>query len=74
MSVLIKDLKMPKKGTCIEIVIFSDGTVQSYRNYKKIGKAVELPDIEDLTDRDELLLYFSGKERNPTSWRGNGRR
>lgn len=72
MSVLIKDLKMPKKGTCIEILIFSGGTVQSYRNYKKIGKAVELPDIEDLTDRDELLLYFSGKEKNPTSWRGNG--
>ena len=55
MSVLIKGLKMPKKGTCIEIAIFDDGTVEYYDDEKKIGegKAVELPPHGDLIDRDE---------------------
>jgi hypothetical protein len=54
MSVLIKGMKMPKKGTYIDIVILDDGTVVCYDDDKKIGEAVELPDHGDLIDRDEL--------------------
>lgn len=55
MSVLIKGIKMPKKGTCIEIVIFGDGTVEYYDDDKKIGEAVELPNHGNLIDRSALL-------------------
>ena len=56
MSILIKGLKMPKKGTCIDIVILDDGTVVCYDDDKKIGEAVELPDHGDLVDRDKLMM------------------
>ena len=56
MSILIKGLKMPKKGECIDIVIIDDGTVVCYDDDdKKIGEAVELPDHGDLIDRDAVL-------------------
>lgn len=55
MSILIKGLEMPKKGMCIDIVIFDDGTVVCYDDDdKKIGEAVELPDHGDLIERDRL--------------------
>lgn len=59
MSVLIKGLKLPKKGTCIvEMSIFDDGTVEYYDDEKKIGegKAIELPDHHgNLIDRTPFL-------------------
>lgn len=48
MSILINGIKMPKKGMCIDIVIFDDGTVVCYDDDKQIGEAVELPDHGDL--------------------------
>ena len=60
MSILIKGLEMPKKGTCIDIVILDDGTVVYYdESDKKIGEAVELPDHGDLIDRNMLIGGFA---------------
>lgn len=59
MSILIKGLKMPKKGECIDIVILDDGTVVYYDDDKKIGEAVELPDHGDLIDRSALMKEFA---------------
>lgn len=54
MSILIKGLGMPNNGTCIEIVIFGDGTVEYYDDDKKIGEATELPSHGDLIDMSAL--------------------
>lgn len=60
MSILIKGLKMPEKGTSVVIAIEANGDVFIPDEYwdcelLKGAKAVELPDHGDLIDRDVLM-------------------
>jgi len=59
MSVLIKGMKMPENGSCIQIVIDDDGNVYSavekcIMKMGSIAKAVPVPPHGDLIDRDKL--------------------
>lgn len=45
MSILIKELKMPKGGEFLDLVITADGVVRAYdQEDEKIAEAVEAPD------------------------------
>lgn len=55
MSILIKDISMPKDGEFLDLVITANGNVFCYdAEDRKIAEAVELPDHGALIDRDAL--------------------
>ena len=69
MDILIKNMKLPKKMECLEILLFHDGYT-SYRVHERdewtSTKAIELPPHGDLIGRDavlnELKKYYKAGE------------
>lgn len=63
MSILIKELKMPKDGEFLDLVITADGVVRAYdQEDEKIAEAVELLDHGALLDKDALYERIEERE------------
>ena len=55
MSVYIKGMEMPKKGTCKTITIFDDGAVVKGNGSEKLGIAIHVPEHGRLGDLDAAV-------------------